>query len=357
MYFPDEIIHAAGALPVTLLGNDQPISMADRHLMTNACHPLRSTFDALLRGQYDFLDGVAGLLVCDQVRFFMEVWQLDHPFPFFHQMWRPYKLDAANRPFLVGELQRLLSALENFTGNQITPAALCRSIELYNESRTMMRLLNGLRRNNPGVLSAGAMTEIVTSSLLIPREEHNQLLRELLAGLEGLEPVTQNRPKVVAIGHLCDSVDRELLDLIQNEGLLVIDDDFFTGKRQYAQDVTVDGDPVQALADFYINSVPCTTYHFADSWTGCNTSYSPYADYVIDMVKTGGAAGVVLLRLMYCDPVDLEYVLLKERLQEEQIPYLALFTDAGLDSPEAVRTRIQAFSESLLFDPKGVKGC
>src|SRR5665647_1717560 len=78
MYFPDEIIHAAGALPVTLFGSDEPITMADKHLMTNACHPFRSTFDSLLKGKYDFLDGIATLHICDQVRFFAEVWQLDH---------------------------------------------------------------------------------------------------------------------------------------------------------------------------------------------------------------------------------------------------------------------------------------
>ena len=101
MYFPDEMVHAAGVLPVTLFGDSDPITLGDGHLMVNVCHILRSTFDGLLKGKYDFLDGVGILHVCDQVRFFIDTWQLDHPFPFFHQMWRPYKLDSSNRPFLV----------------------------------------------------------------------------------------------------------------------------------------------------------------------------------------------------------------------------------------------------------------
>ncbi len=86
MYFPEEIIHAAGALPVTLFGSDDPITLGDGHLMTNACDQVRSSFDSLLKGKYDFLDGIAAIYICDQVRFYLEVWQLDHPVDFFHHL-------------------------------------------------------------------------------------------------------------------------------------------------------------------------------------------------------------------------------------------------------------------------------
>lgn len=348
MYFPDEIIHAAGALPVTLFGNDnEPITLGDKHMMTNACHQVRSSFDLLLKGHYDFLDGMAALHVCDQVRFFLEVWQLDHPLPFFHEMWRPYKLHDTSRDLLASELRRLVDALGQFTGHQITADDLQNSISIYNHSRTMMRKLNQLRSQRPGVISAADMAHVVTASLLMPREEHTQLLAQLVSAVEAADVPQDNRIRIVAAGHPCDPPDDQLLDLIEAQGLVIVDDDFFTGGRYFAEDVRSDIDPVDAFVEYYMNSIPCTTYHYADIWKGEIEKTSPYAEYIIDKVKKGQAAGVAVLRLMYCDPLDLEYVLLKNRLNQEGIPYLSLFTETGPGAVEASRTRLEAFAETL----------
>ncbi len=347
MYFPEEILHAAGGLPVTLFGSGEPITLGDRHLMTNACHQVRSTFNNLLKGKYDFLDGIAALHVCDQVRFFLEVWQLDHPFPFFHEMWRPYRLDSINRPFLINELKRFVSGLESFTGNKITAETMRHSIDIYNESRSMMRKLNNIRQERPGIIRASDMVHIVTSSMLIPREEHNQLLRELLSVIETADVPEKHKVNMVAAGHLCDAPDEQQLNLIEAQGLALIDDDFFTGGRYFAVDVSSDGDFIESFADYYMHMVPCTTYHYAGSWKGNIEKYSPYADYVIDMVKKNQAAGILILRAVYCDPFDMEYVLLRERLKEENIPHLDLFIDKGSTALESVRTRVQAFLETI----------
>jgi benzoyl-CoA reductase subunit C len=349
MYFPEEIIHAAGALPITLFGSDEPITLGDGHMMTNACDQVRSSFDSLLKGKYDFLDGIAAIHVCDQVRFYLEVWQLDHPVDFFHQMWRPYKLDSTTQVFLRSELKRLISSLEDFTGTEITTEALQASIKLYNESRAMMRKLNDLRKERPGIISASDMVRIVASSMLIPREEHNELLGQLLAKLEQQEIPASGKQRVIVVGHPCGIPETELLDLIEATGMVVVDDDFFTGGRYFSRDVSASGDPIDAFVDFYTNAIPCTTYHFADNWIETGKSYSPYSDFVINLMKEGQSKGVVVVKEMYCDPYDLEFALLKKRFEEEDIPYLTLSTEHGMGPLEAVRTRVQAFEETLRF--------
>ncbi|HWQ73854.1 MAG TPA: 2-hydroxyacyl-CoA dehydratase family protein [Syntrophomonas sp.] len=349
MYFPEEIIHAAGALPVTLFGSDEPITLGDGHMMTNACDQVRSSFDSLLKGKYDFLDGIAAIYVCDQVRFYLEVWQLDHPVDFFHQMWRPYKLDNATQPFFRIELERLVSGLEEFTGNKITTEALQASIRLYNESRAMMRQLNHLRQERPGIISAADMTRIVAASMFIPREEHNQLLAQLLAQLESTPAQPNKKQRVITVGHPCSMPEIEVLDLIENNGMVVVDDDFFTGGRYFAKDVDASGDPLDAFVEFYTNAIPCTTYHFAENWLETGKSYSPYADYVIDLMKAGQAKGVIVVKEMYCDPYDMEFVMMKKRFEEEGIPYISIITEHGPGPLESIRTRIQAFEETLRF--------
>ena len=60
MYVPEEIIHAAGILPVTILGSDKPITHADKYVQLYICGLVRSNFDLALRGDLDFLDGMVG---------------------------------------------------------------------------------------------------------------------------------------------------------------------------------------------------------------------------------------------------------------------------------------------------------
>ena len=69
MYVPEELIDAAGMLPVVLLGSMRSITKANKHLLTMTCDELRSTYDMLLNGKFEYIDGVVIPLICDQIRF------------------------------------------------------------------------------------------------------------------------------------------------------------------------------------------------------------------------------------------------------------------------------------------------
>jgi len=59
-YTPEEIIHAAGILPVRIVGYSQETELDDgtAYLYVNTCSFSRSCFQLAIRGEYDFLDGV-----------------------------------------------------------------------------------------------------------------------------------------------------------------------------------------------------------------------------------------------------------------------------------------------------------
>ncbi len=88
--------------------------------------------------------------------------------------------DAARR-YLQRELEFLEAELEAFSGASIEDQGLRNSIQLYNESRRLMRDLDRMRAGNPNFLSTRQMTEVVLASSFLPREEHLLLLRDLLA--------------------------------------------------------------------------------------------------------------------------------------------------------------------------------
>src|SRR5665647_1366206 len=108
--------------------------------------------------------------------------------------------DYCERPYdRAAQLKRLISSLEDVTGTKITSEALQASIHLYNESRAMMRKLNDLRKERPGIISASDMVRVVASSMFIPREEHNELLEQMIAKIEQNEASARQKQKVIVL--------------------------------------------------------------------------------------------------------------------------------------------------------------
>ena len=347
MYAPEEMIHAAGILPVTLLGERGPLAMGNKHLLTYTCQELRSTFDMLLKGEFEPLDGILVPLICDQVRFNSDFWDMDVPLPFFHQIWLSFRIDPMGKQFLITELNRLKSHLEEFTGEAITPEAIQKSIRVYNENRTLLKKIDDLRKDKPGLIGASQMLQLVTSSMLMDKEEHSRLLTQFLSQIGGVKADAGDKIGLMVIGHPCWAPERPLLNLIEESGGIILEDDLFTGRRYFNSTVKLNGDPVESLADFFMESMPCPIKHYPNHFLNKERTTPDYPDLVIEMFRKSGAKGIIHLGVMYCDPYDLEYPYLKERLEKEKIPFLNIRTGLDATPLEPIRTRLSAFLEML----------
>jgi benzoyl-CoA reductase/2-hydroxyglutaryl-CoA dehydratase subunit BcrC/BadD/HgdB len=124
-----------------------------------------------------------------------------------------------------------------------------------------------------------------------------------------------------------------------DEAAIVVDDDLFTGLRYFAKDVAVDRKPIEALADRYLERIPpCPTkVDWETDWT----------DYIKEMVNRSKAQGVISLLVKFCPPHMLYYPDIRWGLAKAGIPDLLLETEHEVVSLEAVRTRLQAFIETI----------
>ena len=115
---PPELIHAAGLLPVALLGSNKPISRAGAHLTPSTCSLVRSNLEMALDGHLDFLDGVVLTHTCECVRSAALSWYDIFPTPFFDVVMLPKKLNGSPvvRDRFMEELSRFKTSLEDFVG-------------------------------------------------------------------------------------------------------------------------------------------------------------------------------------------------------------------------------------------------
>ncbi len=344
MHFPEEIVHATGLLsPVVLQQSDEPVTLGYGHIYPWFCRFVRGLIDLFVKGELGFLDGFIFPDTCLQVRGACSILRGKPPIRFFEfvrlpaVLRRPTALGATVLEELAEELGRVRASLQEFIGQEITDEAIRGSILLYNRNRALLRRLYDLRRQNPGVLPAKEILAIVQSSMLMPKEEHTELLERLLPQLEERKPSPNGKVRLFLSGHLCQAPKADILDLIEEVGGVVVDDDLYTGYRYFATDTELDGDPLKALAKRYLqNTPPCPTRHDPGN---------DWGEYLAKVARQRQAQGVIVMLVKSCEPHIFYYPHIKQTLSAAGINHLLLETEPEVVSLAAVRTRLQAFVE------------
>jgi len=338
---PPELIHAAGLLPVALLGSSNPISRAGIHLTQSTCSLVRSNLEMALDGDLDFLDGAVLAHTCECVRSAALSWYDIFPTPFFDVLMLPKKLNGSPvvRDRFMEEMLRFKTSLEDFVGQKISDEHLKESIYLYNQGRKALRRLYDISRNYPRLVTSRDVFTAIKSSMLMPKEEHNRLLYQLLSELEPKEAgetTTDKGVRLILDGHVIEPLS--LLDLMEEVGGYVVGDNITTGYRCIAEDTRMDGDPLEAIIDQHLVSPPFPGYH------------DPRVDrgqFLLDLVEKNHAGGVIFLILYQCDPYVYDYPDLRKALNKAGVPNLMIQIELSITSLAQVRTRLQAFMEMV----------
>jgi bzd-type benzoyl-CoA reductase N subunit len=331
-YVPEEMIHAAGFAPVRLRGSSAPLRRADAHLQSFTCALCRSTLDQVLGGELVFLEGTVFAHTCDAMQALADLWRMNTSASHFVEtVMQPANLDnPAVRPYLIAELNRFRERLVALAGRPITDDELRRSIALYDETRRLVGVLQGLRDR----LSAAEFYAMLDAAQVVPRKAFNPLLVELAAELEDA-PRRPDGPRLFLTGAVLD--EPRLLELIDGLGAQVAGDDLCSGSRHFLDQVGAEGDPVANLADYTLRRPPCPTK--------LHPTHDP-AGYLLEQVREMGAEGVIFVIEKFCEPHAFDYARVLPALDEAGVPHLLLEMEQT-PSLEALRTRLQAFVEML----------
>jgi bzd-type benzoyl-CoA reductase N subunit len=331
-YVPEEIIHAAGFAPLRIRSGSETPSRADAHLQSYTCALCRSALDQALRGDLSFLQGVVFPHTCDTIQALTDIWRMSFPDLYVETIVQPVYLSSpSTRPYLIAELQRFRRSLEEIIGQDISDQAINASIELYNYKRRLLARLYDLcdRLTAPGLFAA------TSAGFIMPLEEYNQLLGELVKLLAEEENTTRKGLGLILVGAVLD--DPAMLTIIEELGARIVGDDLCTGSRYFAQPVEADGDPIAALADRYLNRLPCPAKYHPDHERG---------EHLLKLIHKTRADGIVFVLQKFCDPHAFDYAMIKEKLDAAAVPHLRLEMEHA-PALDQWRTRLQAFLEMI----------
>jgi benzoyl-CoA reductase subunit C len=334
---PEEMIQAAGFLPVRILSSRDTISLASRHLQSYSCSLVQSSLESGLRGELSYLDGTVFPHTCDSIQRLSDIWAENLHYPFHWDLVLPVKLHTESaRTYLIQELCRFRAGLENYIGHPISDADFHNTFRLFNENRSYLQEISRYQSMYPGRISAADLHDIIKTANFMAKEDHNARLKELLSQLGNGQAPSPRSVRLFLAGSVCDQPP--IYGLIDSCGAALVGDDLCTGWRYFAEDVPNEGDPMEALADRLIRKVPCPC------------KFNPQidrAERLLQRVQASGAQGVVFLLLKFCDPHAFDYPYLKEKLDKEKIPSLLLEIESGGLPLGAMETRLRAFVETL----------
>lgn len=339
MDIPEEIVHAAGMLPITLMGFDGAITHATRSLQpTIACNILLENLELCFNDTLDFLDGVIFADVCDTIPILSDIWLRHSHQALHHLMVMPKHLNSPSSRRRVSEqFLRLKTAIEIQNNMKISDRALKHSICVYNQNRRMLKRLYELRRCKQGFLSASDVCAVVATGMLMRKEDHNRLVEPLLHQLENMQELSDEaNVKLVVSGSLCGPCD-SVLSTIDARGAYVVEDDLYIGNRYFTTLVNEDMPPIDALAHRYINDIPSPAKFFnANAW----------ANYLLNMVMRNKADGVVIVMRKFCEIHADDFACIQKELDNAGIPCLMIEIErAGVSEQD--KTRIQTFIDML----------
>jgi len=343
-YVPEEILCAAGVLPVRVLGSHEPQNVTEPHIFAMFCPFCRDCLAQGLKGRYNYLDGLMIAQSCLHIRQAYTSWIKHVPVPFSYYLCMPHKVQSKRAyPFLRGELETFKKAVENWTGTEITDKMLRASIAIYNENRRLMRELYDLRKQPEPPISGEEVMEISLAQQMTDKREHNEALKKLLAALPARKRDRPAGTRLMIIGSEDDDIDFlhmvEGLNKEQYPATFVVDE-HCTGSRYFWNDVLEDEDLLMAIARRYIERPPCPTKDWEER---------KRIPHMLNLARDFGVQGAIVMQQKFCDPHELDNVAVRKELEKKGIKTLFLEFDVTVPIGQ-FRIRVEAFLETIRQD-------
>lgn len=332
---PEEILYAAGAIPYRITGETRPdIARAGALMHRNICPYVLSCLEEAADGVHDFSDGVVIANACDARRSMYDVWRYYLDADFVHLLDAPKHVNASTKAGFVREIRYLMETLERRYDREITSDDLAAAISLCNETRLLLQRLWDLRKRDTPPITGVQALDIVRAGMTGPRREYNEKLSRLVDRLSASPDADSDKNRVLLTGGFFDHA--HIVEMIEQMDAVVVCEDLSNGVKYFEGSVDEAGEPVAALADYYLDKATCA--RMIDSEKRFDHMWRLIEDYYVD--------SVIYVSLKFCDSNLIDYYYQKKRLAEKDVPVLFIETERTPTNIGQLRTRIQAFLES-----------
>lgn len=340
VYFPEELAHAAGMLPVRIRGAQTDGTESESRFGSYLCSIIKTSLDIALTGNIE-LDLFVTHPICDAARNLAPIWgrNFDYKCQILYLPQNPNSIHA--QTYLTNEYRRLLRDIQAVTGRAVSNDEIRRSIKLYDRSRALMRHLYAIRRSQPWLLSPDESMALIALSGILPRAEFIELLEAVIPQIKARPARQQDKMRVVFEGGFCEVPPFDLLQTVARS-CYVVDDDLFVGLRFLVEDVRDGTDPVADLAEAYIERSGYSPVQ--------HDKRKPKERMLLERIRSSGAEATILASAKMCEPGLEEQVAYSKALNEAKIPYFISEFEENQNTFDHLAIQLETFVENIMFD-------
>lgn len=343
IYIPREVIHAAGGLPVGILGagDRKQIIKGDAYYQSYICHLPRGIIEMALDTNLNDFDGFMFPAICDCVRNLSGMFKLSNKGKFQRYFDYPQNFDPlVGGTFYIQEMEKVIDDMYNINNVKVTEENINKAILVYNRNRKLIEEIYDIRQQYPWRLSAVETYYILRAGITIPVEEHNKLLEQVVEHIDKERGEPMDNIRVVISGSFCEQPPIGLIKSIELAGCYIVDDDFMLGSRwiQGEIDATTDN-PLKALANAYINQ---STFSSAYYDVG-----NPKGKRLVELAKMRNADGIIFSAASFCDPALLDRPQMQKECDEAGIPHINFQFHENTGQFKVIKEQAGTFSDSI----------
>jgi benzoyl-CoA reductase/2-hydroxyglutaryl-CoA dehydratase subunit BcrC/BadD/HgdB len=338
-YVPEEMIHAAGAIPYRLRAvESEGTSLGDTYFSSGNCSFVRRVLDKGLRGDFGFLDGIIFMNGCDHNRRLYDNWSHAELAPdFIYMLFVPHARSDASFAQFTNSLKKFKAVLEEKLGTKITAAKLRKSVTLYNRKRSLLKEIAHTRKNNTVPISGTEFLALMLAVTAMPVEDSIDLLTSVLLEIKSGRVYSNNAQLRLFITGSCLE-ELSHLELLETGGAVVVADALCLGARYYEKNVKSKGSIFTNIGKRYLENLSCP--RIMDDYHG-------RMEYTTSTVQKFKADAVVFEKIEFCSMMSGESYIGMHEMRKSDIPSITLTRELYGGGVGQLKTRIQAFYERV----------
>ena len=348
-YIPEVLLNLDGCFSTRLRAPKCTSPDVATYYMTGrTCPYVRSILERAIEGGYNYLSAVFGSESCAAMERMEEHLYLLNPIKhdnfFITILDPPMKGDATNLDYYKVQIKKhMIGPMERVLGVDASEEALRRAIERFNKICRVITEIGNLRKLDNPPITGYEFHVIQLVSEVCPHELILPYLEETLAELKKRKPDPEFpfRARVVLAGSEID--DPEFTKLVEMCGAMVVADRYCFGSLPSREEIEIqDGeDAFTAICRHYLHWNQCA--RFMDGM-----KIDQRHDALVNLVKEYKADGIIYENMKFCEFWSYEKVLASHiMIEENDIPCATIEKEYALGSVGQLRTRFQAFVESL----------
>jgi benzoyl-CoA reductase/2-hydroxyglutaryl-CoA dehydratase subunit BcrC/BadD/HgdB len=302
------------------------------------CPYIKSLFADGLDGGGSACDGVVFTRSCDGMRRLYDAWKAYVPNDFVYMLEAPKNCDGLAVEYFASQLRIFAQQLGKKAGAEVKEGALAKAVKAANQVRHSMQELYAMQKKSPLPVNGSELFKLGLEVLSGDGQDTAGRLMSVYDSVKKQAGAGQGRkkPRILVSGNVMDRPG--LFEIIEGAGAEVPVADLCTASRYFNRMVDEDArDIYRALAAAYLGEPRCSRSATpAEIFARLGKKVK---DYKID--------GVLLTSLKYCDQQLNDIPYLVKRFTEAGTPVLFVENDYLFSDSGRLRTRVEAFIETL----------